>query len=85
MEISDLNKKDINFLIELYKKKKLTRKAQTSYNTNISYYFGTWALRDWGLIQSNGVDSRRQKVYILTPKGVKVAKLLLALKEALNV
>lgn len=84
MEIEDFRKSDIKFLIELYRLKKITKRVQRSYRTGMAYYFGTWSLRDWGMIKCDGTDNRRQKVYTLTEKGKRVAELLTKLKVILN-
>jgi len=84
MHVSDLRRDDINFLIELLKKEKLTRRDQTSYRNSQRFYIGTWFLKDAGLIKLKGIDDRRQNIYVLTQKGKEIAELLLKLEKLLG-
>jgi len=84
MDISDLTEKDIKFLIELLEKKRLTKKEQTAYVSPLAYYLGTWALRDAGLIRTDGLDQRRRNIWVLTEKGEKIAKLLKQLRDEME-
>ena len=77
-----LTDKIMNFILVIYKNGYIKRSLQ-SYDP-VRYYTMIYYLRSNGLIYHDGNDERNQKVWKLTDKGLKVAKIIKELKEILD-
>jgi len=84
MKLSDLRERDINFLIELLEKKRVTKRDQRSYPNSFAFYLATWSLKDMGLIKQDGIDNKRRIIWTLTEKGERIAKILKQLVEEMS-
>jgi len=67
------------FVLLIFKHGAVTKKTQSLYGTH-NYYLAIWNLRDAGMIVEDGVDESNQKVWRLTEKGLRLAKLFADLK-----
>lgn len=74
----EFTSKITDYLIFIYGKKKIRKSTQPL--DVIRYYFMTGYLREQGMIQENGFE-HNQKVWVLTPKGLRLCKLLVEMKK----
>jgi hypothetical protein len=76
------SEKFTTFIQALYEQKKVTRRDVPI--GAISYYFWVGKLKEKKIIQLDGVNDRQQHVHVLTPKGKKIAELLIELNKLVN-
>jgi predicted transcriptional regulator len=68
--IRELTNTNLDLLLEINRKKQITKKSQETYKSSIGYYFAIWSLRDMHLIQENGhAGNKNEKIWSLTPNG----------------
>lgn len=72
----------ITFVTTLYNNKKATRKDIPI--GGISYYYWIGKLKKSNIIVLNGLGEKNEHIHILTPKGKKVAELLIELNSLMN-
>jgi hypothetical protein len=76
------SEKFTTFMQTLYEQKKVTRRDVPI--GAISYYFWVGKLKEKKIIELDGVNDRKQHIHMLTPKGKKIAELLIELNKLVN-
>jgi predicted transcriptional regulator len=71
-----LTPKVIDFMIYVLEKGSITKSTQDFYSFPFQYYTMVWYLRDMGILEIDGVDESNQKIWVLTERGKKLARLL---------
>jgi hypothetical protein len=76
------SEKFTTFIQALYEQKKVTRRDIPI--GAISYYFWVGKLKEKKIIELDGINDKQQHIHVLTPKGKKVAELLIELDKLVN-
>jgi len=63
----------VNFILEIYNKGKITKKTQKIFR-GFGFYIMIWALRDDNIVKENGLTTDKEKIWVLTEKGLNLAK-----------
>jgi predicted transcriptional regulator len=71
--IAKLSDRNIDLLVEIEKKKKITAQEQTIY-TPFAFYLNIGFLSKYGIVASNGFSENNRKEWELTSKGKEVLK-----------
>lgn len=79
----EFTNKIIGFLLHIYKNKDFKVMKSTQKLDTISYYMMINYLKDEGIVLQTGMYNQ-QKVWRLTPRGIRVAKLLVELKKEMD-
>lgn len=82
MKLSQLSRNQLQLLIEMFEKKKVTSATQKTF-WRYAFYMNIASLRDIGLVQEDGVNENNQKVWVLSEKGHKVAGFLKQIEEVM--
>jgi|GEM_PF-3320836 hypothetical protein len=78
-----ITKKIINFLETIREKKKVTGKDYSKMHRE-QYWLITRYLRDNGIIIVDGINDRNERMWVLTPKGEKLAELSIQIKKIME-
>jgi len=78
--VSILSKNEVNILLFINENGKITKRERIDISLP-SFYMAIWSLREKGLVQSNSVNDKNQKIWTLTKKGEEVVKKLKELME----
>ncbi|MFQ6118299.1 MAG: hypothetical protein ACE5KE_00265 [Methanosarcinales archaeon] len=81
MDILRFSKKNLELLKLLKKKKFITINNQKVYGSRLGFYLNIWFLRDNGIVDVNGINIRKQKIWGLTEKGYRLVDLLKQIEE----
>jgi hypothetical protein len=76
------SEKFTTFIQALYEQKKVTRRDIPI--GGVSYYFWVGKLKEKKIIELDGINDKNQHIHILTPKGKKIAELLIELNKLVN-
>ena len=79
------NKPLIELLLKMDREGYVTRKSQRIYISTLGYYRILKFLRDYGIIECNGVDENNLKIWVLTPKGKKLVEHIKAIRRLFGV
>lgn len=79
----EFTNKIITFILHIYKNKDYKVMKSLQKLDTISYYMMINYLKDEGIVVQTGMQNQ-QKVWRLTPRGIKVAKLLSELKNEMD-
>jgi len=74
----------IDLIKHIYKNGFTTFRSQNIYKSFLGFYFQIKYLKEQNIITNNGKDERNRKIWVLTDKGIKIAKLLNKIEEVLN-
>ena len=80
----EFTNKIIDYVIHIYRQPEHKICKSTQKLDVISYYMMVSYLRDEGVVVQDGIRNS-QKVWKLTPRGLKVARLLVELRKEMNV
>jgi hypothetical protein len=83
-KLNDLPYSLKKFIIEIYEKGKITAKTQETYSI-WSFKYALQELKPFKIIQEDGeFKAGTEKVWKLTPKGIKLAKLFIQIHKLLE-
>ena len=70
----------IDFILQIHQNGGITKKTQKIFK-GFGYYLMIWSLRDDGIVKENGLTKDKEKIWMLTERGIKLAKDLKKLKQ----